>query len=95
MLYRPDLPMKHMQNVNTVDVIMPSWPAFLYTSPKLGRFLLEGLFRYQATGQYPNKWSVHDLGANLHQIAPIFYSDRRRCMQELRIQGHWDITMVR
>ncbi|KLO07574.1 DUF1793-domain-containing protein [Schizopora paradoxa] len=51
-------------NVNTVDVIMPSWPAFLYTNPKLGRFLLEGLFRYQATGQYPNKWSVHDLGAS-------------------------------
>ncbi|KAI5122587.1 hypothetical protein M0805_004803 [Coniferiporia weirii] len=51
-------------NVNTVDVIFPSWPAFLYTNPELGRYLLEGLFRYQATGQYPNKWSVHDLGAS-------------------------------
>ncbi|KAF8914019.1 DUF1793-domain-containing protein [Gymnopilus junonius] len=51
-------------NVNTVDVIFPAWPALLYTNPTLGKYLLEGLFRYQATGQYPNKWSVHDLGSN-------------------------------
>ncbi|KAF4619311.1 hypothetical protein D9613_005332 [Agrocybe pediades] len=51
-------------NVNTVDVIFPAWPALLYANPQLGKFLLEGLFRYQASGQYPNKWSVHDLGAH-------------------------------
>jgi len=51
-------------NVNTVDVIFPAWPALLYTNPLLGKYLLEGLFRYQETGQYPNKWSVHDLGAS-------------------------------
>ncbi|KAJ7129539.1 DUF1793-domain-containing protein [Mycena epipterygia] len=51
-------------NVNTVDVIFPAWPIFLYTNPALGKYLLEGLFRYQASGQYPNKWSVHDLGSN-------------------------------
>ncbi|KAJ6452366.1 DUF1793-domain-containing protein [Mycena vulgaris] len=51
-------------NVNTVDVIFPAWPIFLYTNPALGKFLLEGLFRYQASGQYPNKWSVHDLGSS-------------------------------
>ncbi|KDR83620.1 hypothetical protein GALMADRAFT_85982 [Galerina marginata CBS 339.88] len=51
-------------NVNTVDVIFPAWPVLLYTNPVLGKFLLEGLFRYQATGQYPNKWSVHDLGSS-------------------------------
>ncbi|KAJ7368431.1 DUF1793-domain-containing protein [Mycena albidolilacea] len=51
-------------NVNTVDVIFPAWPIFLYTNPALGKYLLEGLFRYQASGQYPNKWSVHDLGSS-------------------------------
>ncbi|KAJ6539470.1 hypothetical protein B0H19DRAFT_1213411 [Mycena capillaripes] len=51
-------------NVNTVDVIFPAWPIFLYTNPTLGKYLLEGLFRYQASGQYPNKWSVHDLGSS-------------------------------
>ncbi|KAJ7062370.1 hypothetical protein C8F01DRAFT_129221 [Mycena amicta] len=51
-------------NVNTIDVVFPSWPILLYTNPALGKYLLEGIFRYQATGQYPNKWSVHDIGAN-------------------------------
>ncbi|KAF9523492.1 DUF1793-domain-containing protein [Crepidotus variabilis] len=51
-------------NVNTVDVIFPAWPVLLYTNPALGKYLLEGLFRYQASGQYPNKWSVHDLGGS-------------------------------
>ncbi|KAI0638108.1 DUF1793-domain-containing protein [Trametes polyzona] len=51
-------------NVNTVDVIFPSWPLFLYTNPTLGKQLLLPLFEYQATGQYPNKWSVHDMGAS-------------------------------
>ncbi|KAF8917882.1 hypothetical protein CPB85DRAFT_1558569, partial [Mucidula mucida] len=54
-------------NTNTVDVIFPAWPVLLYTNPALGKYLLEGLFRYQATGQYPNAWSVHDLGAHYPQ----------------------------
>ncbi|KAK7061847.1 DUF1793-domain-containing protein [Favolaschia claudopus] len=59
-------------NVNTVDVIFPSWPIFLYTNPMLGKFLLEGLFRYQASGQYPNAWSVHDLGQSPFEIDRYF-----------------------
>ncbi|KAI0068780.1 DUF1793-domain-containing protein [Artomyces pyxidatus] len=51
-------------NVNTVDVIFPAWPAFLYANPTLGKYLLLPLFEYQATGQYPNKWSIHDMGAS-------------------------------
>ncbi|KAG6821602.1 hypothetical protein H0H93_000111 [Arthromyces matolae] len=51
-------------NVNTVDVIFPAWPVLLYFNPALGKYLLEGLFRYQASGLYPNKWSVHDLGSS-------------------------------
>ncbi|KAJ7853748.1 DUF1793-domain-containing protein [Mycena leptocephala] len=59
---------------NTSDIILfmkgeswqenHTWPVFLYMNPALGKYLLEGLFRYQASGQYPNKWSIHDLGAN-------------------------------
>lgn len=51
-------------NVNTVDVIFPAWPVLLYTNPTLGKHLLEPLFRYQATGQYPNAWSIHDIGSS-------------------------------
>ncbi|KAM5543407.1 hypothetical protein V8D89_002658 [Ganoderma adspersum] len=51
-------------NVNTVDVIYPSWPLFVYTNATLGKQLLLPLFEYQATGQYPNQFSVHDMGAH-------------------------------
>ncbi|KAI1794379.1 DUF1793-domain-containing protein [Ganoderma leucocontextum] len=51
-------------NVNTVDVIYPTWPLFVYTNATLGKQLLLPLFAYQATGQYPNQFSVHDMGAH-------------------------------
>ncbi|KAG8881508.1 hypothetical protein FRB98_004291 [Tulasnella sp. 332] len=51
-------------NVSTVDVIFPAWPLFLYVNPVFGKYLLLPLFAYQATGQYPNKWAVHDMGAS-------------------------------
>ncbi|KAG9314826.1 hypothetical protein JVU11DRAFT_3920 [Chiua virens] len=50
-------------NINTVDVIMPAWPVLLYTNPALGKYLLLSLFEYQATGQWPKKYAVHDLGS--------------------------------
>ncbi|KAG5651964.1 hypothetical protein H0H81_006779 [Sphagnurus paluster] len=50
-------------NMNTVDVIFPAWPGILYANPLLGKYLLEVLYRYQASGLYPNKWSVHDIGS--------------------------------
>lgn len=50
------------QNVNTVDVILPAWPVLLYTNPVLGKYLLLGLFEYQATGQWPATYAIHDLG---------------------------------
>ena len=52
------------QNTNTVDVIFPSWPLFLYTNPVIGKQLLLPLFEYQASGQYPNPWAVHDMGGS-------------------------------
>ena len=55
----------HSPSQNTVDVIFPAYPAFLYTNPDLAKYLLLPLFEYQATGQYPNKWAVHDMGAIL------------------------------
>ncbi|KAE9397140.1 DUF1793-domain-containing protein [Gymnopus androsaceus JB14] len=51
-------------NVNTVDVIFPAFPGLLYLNPQLVKLLLQGLFEYQATGQYPNKYSCHDLGSS-------------------------------
>jgi len=48
--------------MNTVDVIFPAWPAILYFNPAIGKYLLDALFQYQASGQYPNKYAIHDLG---------------------------------
>ncbi|KAL8280409.1 hypothetical protein RQP46_007057 [Phenoliferia psychrophenolica] len=51
-------------NVDTIDVLFPSWPAVLYLAPVWGRYLLEPLYRYQASGLYPHKYSIHDLGGS-------------------------------
>ncbi|KAF2400297.1 glutaminase A [Trichodelitschia bisporula] len=51
-------------NCQTVDVIFPAFPFFLYTNPRWLAYLLEPLLEHQLSGQYPNKYSMHDLGAH-------------------------------
>ncbi|KAL1694460.1 hypothetical protein GGG16DRAFT_122510 [Schizophyllum commune] len=51
-------------NTNTVDVIFPMWPLLMYLNPTLGKYILLPALKYQATGQYPNKYSVHDMGTH-------------------------------
>lgn len=51
-------------NCQTVDVIFPSFPFFLYTNPRWLAYLLEPLFEHMLSGQYPNKYSMHDLGSH-------------------------------
>jgi hypothetical protein len=51
-------------NFQTVDVIFPAFPFFLYTNPRWLAYLLEPLIEHQLSGQYPNDYSMHDLGAH-------------------------------
>jgi hypothetical protein len=51
-------------NFQTVDVIFPAFPFFLYTNPRWLAYLLEPLLEHQGSGQYPNDYSMHDLGAH-------------------------------
>ncbi|KAK7521099.1 glutaminase A [Phyllosticta citriasiana] len=51
-------------NSQTVDVIFPAWPFFLYTNPRWGAWLLEPLIEHMNSGQYPNNYSMHDLGSS-------------------------------
>ncbi|KAI2619115.1 DUF1793-domain-containing protein [Hypomontagnella submonticulosa] len=51
-------------NFQTVDVIFPSFPFFLYTNPQWLAYLLEPLLEHQLSGQYPNDYSMHDLGTH-------------------------------
>ena len=49
-------------NFQTVDVIFPSFPFFLYTNPRWLAYLLEPLIEHMLSGQYPNQYTMHDLG---------------------------------
>lgn len=51
-------------NVNTVDVMYPAMPFFLYSNVELLRYNLEPLYQNQEGGFYPNTYSMHDLGTN-------------------------------
>ncbi|KAI9374110.1 hypothetical protein BJX61DRAFT_532670 [Aspergillus egyptiacus] len=51
-------------NMNTVDVIFPAHPVFLYTNPELLRLLMRPHFEIQESGNYPNSYAMHDIGAH-------------------------------
>ena len=51
-------------NVQTVDIIFPFHPILLYSNPGLLKLLLDPLFENQEAGQYPHKYSMHDLGSH-------------------------------
>ncbi|KAL4757432.1 glutaminase GtaA [Aspergillus foveolatus] len=51
-------------NMNTVDVIFPAHPVFLYTNPALLKYLLRPHFEIQESGNYPNSYAMHDIGAH-------------------------------
>ena len=51
-------------NFQTIDVIFPSFPFFLYTNPRWLAYLLEPLIEHMLSGQYPNNYAMHDLGTH-------------------------------
>ncbi|KAK6331174.1 hypothetical protein TWF696_003241 [Orbilia brochopaga] len=51
-------------NFQTIDVIFPAFPFFLYANPTWLRYLLEPLLEHQSAGLYPNDYSMHDLGSS-------------------------------
>jgi hypothetical protein len=51
-------------NVNTVDVIFPFHPIAIYANATLLKWLLDPLFINQEAGNWPNSYSIHDIGSN-------------------------------
>jgi hypothetical protein len=51
-------------NIQTVDVLFPAMPIFLYSNPILVKYLLDPLFENQEAGQFPQTYAMHDLGPN-------------------------------
>lgn len=64
----PDNPLLFLKEISsngnsqTVDVIFPAFPFFLYTNPRWLAYMLEPLLEHMLSGQYPNKYTMHDLG---------------------------------
>ena len=55
-------------NCQTIDVIFPSFPFYLYTNPRWLAYLLEPLFEHTLSGQYPNDYAMHDLGSHFPNV---------------------------
>ena len=51
-------------NTNTVDVLYPASPFFLYANPAMLRALLAPLVELQEGGFYPQGYCMHDVGAH-------------------------------
>lgn len=51
-------------NFQTIDVIFPAFPFFMYTNPRWLAYLLEPLIEHTLSGQYPNDYAMHDLGTH-------------------------------
>jgi len=51
-------------NTQTVDVIFPAMPIFLYSNPILVKYLLDPLYENQEAGKFPQQYSMHDLGVS-------------------------------
>ncbi|KAI1464883.1 uncharacterized protein F4812DRAFT_440820 [Daldinia caldariorum] len=51
-------------NINTVDVLYPTSPFFLYANPTLLKYIFQPLCELQEGGLYPNTYSTHDIGTH-------------------------------
>ncbi|KAI0835928.1 DUF1793-domain-containing protein [Hypoxylon sp. FL0890] len=51
-------------NINTVDVLYPASPYFLYANPALLKYVMQPLLELQEGDFYPNTYSTHDIGAH-------------------------------
>lgn len=62
---RPFLFIKEISSdsdIQTVDVIYPSIPIFLWLNPSMIKYMLEPLYENQESGHYPRRSAIHDLG---------------------------------
>ncbi|KAG8168909.1 hypothetical protein KVR01_001658 [Diaporthe batatas] len=49
-------------NINTVDVLYPATPFFLWANPEMLKYTLEPMYQNTESGFYPDSYSMHDLG---------------------------------
>ena len=56
-------------NVQSVDLIYPAMPVFLYLNPKLLRYLVAPIIAYTESGKWPEAFAPHDLGTRYPNAA--------------------------
>lgn len=62
---RPMLFLKEISSnsdIQTVDVMFPAHPLYLWFNPETIKWLLDPLFENQESGHYPHNSAIHDLG---------------------------------
>ena len=80
-------------NVNTVDVMYPAMPFFLYANPELLKYNLEPLFQNQEGGFYPNGYSMHDLVGGSIAVIGMDTNITHRVQIIPMLPGMWQATM--
>jgi hypothetical protein len=66
----------------TVDVIFPAHPIFLYLNASMMKLLLDPLYENQESGHYPNKWAIHDLGVYPNAVGYTAGNDEHMPLEE-------------
>lgn len=79
-------------NVNTVDMIFPSHPLFIYINPAILKMMLDPLFINQEAGNWPFQYSIHDVGA--HYPNATGHSDGNAEAQPLEESGNMIIMTL-
>ncbi|KAI9889278.1 MAG: hypothetical protein M1814_005653 [Vezdaea aestivalis] len=51
-------------NMQTIDVFFPAFPFFIYTNPRWLAYIMEPMLEHMLSGQYPNDYAMHDIGAH-------------------------------
>ncbi|CAG8960693.1 hypothetical protein HYFRA_00013461 [Hymenoscyphus fraxineus] len=55
-------------NSQTVDVLFPAIPIYLYLNPTLVKLVLDPLYENQESGHWPHTYAIHDLGTNYPRV---------------------------
>lgn len=69
-------------DIQTVDVIFPFHPVLMYANPDLLRIMLDPLFENQESGNYPNDYSMHDMGAYPNATGYPSGNDEKQPLEE-------------
>ena len=51
-------------NVNTLDILFPTFPIYYVTNSDIIKLLLEPVLRYLQAWRWSHEWAFHDIGSS-------------------------------